>query len=106
MSFPTKSPLQSNPLRSLQLPGPGQYPGRVRGCLAEGRNGPALRRSADARVSRRSVTSSDTDPEIWVMDPKDLIKRVQARDSQLSPEQIEAAASALSTEIGSTYVAV
>lgn len=40
------------------------------------------------------------------MDPKDLIKRVQARDSQLSPEQIEAAASALSTEIGSTYVAV
>ena len=52
------------------------------------------------------VNSSDTGAEVWVMDPKDLIKRVQARDARLSPEQIKAAVSALSIEIRSTYVAV
>jgi hypothetical protein len=53
-----------------------------------------------------SVDSCDADPAVWVMDPKELIRRVQARDLQLSPEQIKSAASALSTEIRSTYVAV
>jgi hypothetical protein len=53
-----------------------------------------------------SVDSREADPDVWVMDPKDLIRRVQARDAQLSTEQIKSAASALSTEIRSTYVAV
>jgi hypothetical protein len=53
-----------------------------------------------------SVDSCDADPDVWVMDPKNLIKRVQSRDAQLSTEQIKAAASALSTEIRSTYAAV
>jgi len=37
-----------------------------------------------------SIDSRDADPQVWVMDPK---------------EQIKSAASALSTEIRSTYVA-
>jgi hypothetical protein len=53
-----------------------------------------------------SVDSCDADLEVWVMDPKELIKRVQARDTQFSPAQIKSAASALSTEIRSTYVAM
>ncbi|MDZ7669448.1 MAG: nuclease-related domain-containing protein [Gammaproteobacteria bacterium] len=53
-----------------------------------------------------SIDSRDADPQVWVMDLKDLIESVKARHAQLSPEQIKSAASALSTEIRSTYIAV
>lgn len=52
------------------------------------------------------IDACDARSEVWVMEPKDLIKRVQTLDAQLSTDRIKAAASALSNEIRSTYVAV